>query len=400
MKTQTINYIPRIDHLRFFAAFSVMIFHFAGNDFTSVFDIGVNLFFTLSGFIFMLIAGATEQDIDYKKFIYNRFLRIFPLVIVLFFTVTALMRESFHGTDIFNLLFLNMPSGGGKWGWGSRFLSFPWWTVGVEFTFYLAFPFILKFYKQYGLKYLLQLILFILILRYFTYYIRVDEDGYRNTIMSIHYSILGHLDTFIIGMMAGILYLQKEKWTRVFKFFASKIVIIILLIGTHQLLSLDMINPMIEAPIRAILCGLIIISYLSLNINFSERLNKLLAYLGSISFSVYLLHEFVADALKNSGISTFLIENINFFKISSENVQNLVVALLVLMPVIFLVSMLSYTVIEKPFLKMRVKYLKFGNVAVPKPEIGIDETFIQTREMDPRHLRASSGAESCAENVS
>lgn len=358
MKTENLHYIPRIDHLRFFAALSVMIFHFVRNEYTEPLDVGINLFFTLSGFIFMLITEAGEQEVDYRKFIYNRFLRIFPLVLVLFFTTIAVMREKFRGTDLFNLLFLNMPSGAGQWGYGGEFLSFPWWTIGVEFSFYLIFPFILKFYQGYGLKYLFQLIVFVLVLRYLVYYTRGGTDGWGNTIMSIHFSILGHLDTFIIGMLAAILYKNRVNLATLFKILSSNVFLLIVLAVFYKVMLLDVVDSMLAAPLRAVFCSIIILSYLTIKFNFGKILEKCIAYLGTISFSIYLLHEFIYEAFKAMEIPDFVLENFAILSNSSEDFQKLILAIAVYIPCICLFSALSYIVIEKPFLRLRVKYLK------------------------------------------
>ncbi len=358
MKTENFQYISRIDHIRFFAAFLVMLFHFARNEYTESLDVGVNLFFTLSGFIFMLITGAGEQEIDYKKFIYNRILRIFPLVLFLFFTTIAVMREKFRGTDILNLLFLNMPSGAGKWGYGGEFLSFPWWTIGVEFSFYLIFPFILKFYQRYGLKYLFQLIVFVMIMRNLVYYARGGIDGWGNTIMSIYLSILGHLDTFIIGMIAAILYKKKEDLRFLFKILSSKIFLLITMVVFYLIMSLDVVDSMFAAPFLAIFCSIIIMGYLTAKFNFRRIFDRGLACLGTMSFSIYLLHEFIFETFQKMEIPAILIDNISLLNNAPEDIQKFLLAIILYIPCVCLLSALSFKVIEEPFLKLRLKYLK------------------------------------------
>jgi peptidoglycan/LPS O-acetylase OafA/YrhL len=357
MKTASIAYIPRIDHLRFFAALLIMIFHFAKNDFTKTFEIGVDLFFTLSGFIFILITKAGEHEIDYWKFIYNRFLRIFPLVIVLFFTVITVMRNKFHATDIFQLLFLNMPAGTSKFGWGNNSLSFPWWTVGIEFCFYLIFPFLIRFYKQYGISYLIKLILLVIALRYIVYFTRAGEDGYGPTIMSIHYSILGHLDTFIVGMMAGIFYLRKDKFNKLAKVFSSKIFLALILVLIPYLLHLDILEPTLYGTLYGLLCSLFILSYLTVEINIPEQVDRLFSSLGTTSFSIYLLHIAIVEAVKTLEINTTIKTTIAKLGLLPLSVE-LMMAFLIYIPLVCLFSCLSYNVIEKPFLEMRVKYIK------------------------------------------
>lgn len=97
MRSSNVEYLPKLDHLRFLAALLVFSFHFIhyfflhwqslpSQPWLSVIvegHTGVGLFFTLSGFLFMLI-GLKNENLNYKKFIINRFLRIFPLFLVVF----------------------------------------------------------------------------------------------------------------------------------------------------------------------------------------------------------------------------------------------------------------------------------------------------------------------------
>lgn len=96
MKSKNFIYLSRLDHLRFFAAILVVFFHFKGinfNNFTysNIFEkisrvwvehghTGVSLFLVLSAFLFTLICAGGKKQIIYWKFIYNRVLRILPLL--------------------------------------------------------------------------------------------------------------------------------------------------------------------------------------------------------------------------------------------------------------------------------------------------------------------------------
>ncbi len=108
MKSENISYNPRIDQIRWLAATLVFLFHFnleyrdlGGTGLNSNWlglikegHTGVGLFFTLSGFLFMLIALNT-QHIIYSEFIRNRFLRIFPLFFTIFLVATSIGRDHF-----------------------------------------------------------------------------------------------------------------------------------------------------------------------------------------------------------------------------------------------------------------------------------------------------------------
>lgn len=98
MKSLNINYMERIDHLRFFAAVMLMVHHFRGNiNWDGSFSwnafarlwmenasSGVSLFLVLTGFLFCLISNSGKKEMRYGGYLYNRILRIFPLMVFLY----------------------------------------------------------------------------------------------------------------------------------------------------------------------------------------------------------------------------------------------------------------------------------------------------------------------------
>lgn len=137
MRSTNINYIASLDHLRFLAAMLIVIFHLANGNFVHYMhlDIGVPLFFTLSGYLFFTIAdNRKDSEILYWKFLYNRILRIYPLITLLFL-MTVVLIDNFNALDFNNLFGLNLPGAPREsWiigDWGYKYLSFNWWTVVV-----------------------------------------------------------------------------------------------------------------------------------------------------------------------------------------------------------------------------------------------------------------------------
>lgn len=59
MKSQNVSYMPELDHIRLFAALFITVFHLANGPLVHILhlDIGVPLFFALSGFLFFSIAN-------------------------------------------------------------------------------------------------------------------------------------------------------------------------------------------------------------------------------------------------------------------------------------------------------------------------------------------------------
>lgn len=352
-------YFSRLDHLRFYAAVLVMFQHGlsvfgasealkAGSspDFFAVWvehgRAGVSLFLVLSGFLFMLIAKAGEHQIQYGKFIYNRFLRIFPLLIVVFFMLLTAGRGVMQGTDILNLLFLQLNIGHPVTGFGQEILPVGvMWTIAVEFQFYLIFPFLVLFYKKNGLKYLLGLILVMIGLRFILF--STSQNAYWN----LYHSLIGRLDQFLIGMILGAYYINRVK-----QHFKNPVWLVgIFLVFTYLLRfeTNDVWNGVIGFPIEGLLWGLIILSYMDIKVELPSVVDKTLSRLGELSFSIYLLHLLILASIRTNIGITPIVESIKL-----NAVLNTV---LIGLPITIIFSMLTYTFIEKPFMDFRKPYL-------------------------------------------
>ncbi len=169
-------YLPELDVLRFFAFFGVFVFHlppsgvwffwsygiFGDLGLAGVF--GVDLFFTLSGFLItsLLLRERDETgDINLKAFYARRTLRIWPLyyfAIGLTFLLTQLplsllsaplwgnmfppMQASvyfFLAIFLFNFDFGNLGST------GHLPIMYPLWSISVEEQFYLFWPWFARY---------------------------------------------------------------------------------------------------------------------------------------------------------------------------------------------------------------------------------------------------------------
>ena len=98
---------------------------------------GVALFIVLSGFIF--IYGSADKKIIYLQFLRNRILRIYPLMITMTIIGISVFPEKFtiDGLICTVLPLQNTPTALRLGSYSSLF-----WTIAVEFQFYLLFPFL------------------------------------------------------------------------------------------------------------------------------------------------------------------------------------------------------------------------------------------------------------------
>lgn len=356
MKSKNINYMPRVDHLRLYAALLVILVHSympagGGNsDNFFMFPImygstGVTLFLVLSGFLFTLISDFGNKEIKYSKFITNRILRVFPLLILVSFTSVAVMRGSVTVNDFLStFLFSNLTSTP-----LSKFFG-PTWTIAVELQFYLIFPFIIAFVRNSGVKYLLGLIAFWLVWRALIVF-QVNPDGVSVDNSFYYLTIIGRLDQFLIGMLAAFTY------RRFGEFFKNPLC---LLASLAFILCTLYYMPVLgiwytPLPVRSILqvwetiaWAALIISYLKCSFEYLPKTSFALSKLGELSYSAYITHGLVLYVIeKNNWWLTFT---------SIHNVNAVLNGLLVVFPPVMVVSWLSFAFIEKPFLTLRKSY--------------------------------------------
>ncbi|MDM5136554.1 acyltransferase [Aeromonas salmonicida] len=358
MKSTNIEYLSRIDHLRFLAASFVVFVHaytlFGGqetNNFLIRFflagDTGVTLFLVLSGMLFTIIAKGGERTINYKFFIYNRVVRIFPLLLVAWITSMALARGTANVGDALSVLFFsNLQT--------SPLLTYfgQTWTIAVEFQFYLIFPFLALFLHRYGIGYIIKFSLFWLIWRvvivaYFGD--TLSSDKY----LSNHYyylTILGRLDQLLIGMVVGYLYIKKrDVFTHPILLLIASVIVFFGLIWLRDngLWYIPTAYVTSFSYVEACMWGLFILCYTSCSIQIPTIIDRSLAKLGELSFSEYIFHGLILYSFhKAVGVISF-VDNINL-----NAVLNFVVVLIV----ILVFAKMTYGLIEKPFFSFRKKY--------------------------------------------
>jgi peptidoglycan/LPS O-acetylase OafA/YrhL len=94
--------------------------------------------------LFCQISNGGQKNLRYWRFIFNRVLRIFPLMVFLVFIVICCSKQTSTPIDILRIFTLQLNTGNAYTGWGHDFYpSGPIWTIAVEFQFYFLFPFII-----------------------------------------------------------------------------------------------------------------------------------------------------------------------------------------------------------------------------------------------------------------
>jgi len=146
------GYIPALDGLRFIAFFLVYMHHsfYTRYDALSVFQgnmwFGVELFFLLSGYLITRLLLAEKRDtgtISWKRYGMRRILRIWPLyfVMVLLFSATGWFNYEDNYLPHF-LSFITFTNNihSAFSGWPNTPVISPLWTISSEEQFYLTLP--------------------------------------------------------------------------------------------------------------------------------------------------------------------------------------------------------------------------------------------------------------------
>ena len=354
MESRNIEYIEKIDHLRFFAASLVFCFHywqlFLGGSPTPSFIregySGIALFFVLSGFLFMKIALASEA-IRYSGFLFNRAVRILPLYFALAFLVATVINS--RTLDVFDVVTLPLLVFGSSL-LSKSLLTGAAWTIGVEFTFYLVFPFLAQFTLRLGWRFIAKAVLFILFLRLVVFLHDHDPNIFYS-------SVLGRFDQFLIGMLSAYVLNRcnalRPKLQSPILFVLSLALLYFMLFIQARLVSISLPKPPIPAlsiiwpVVEGSVFAFLIVSYTSTRWRPNRIVARIFCFGGKISYSFYLLHVMCLS----SAIILFGIPNWTGYLVFDSLIYGVL-----LFAVTIAFAALSYSTIEEPFLKLRTKY--------------------------------------------
>lgn len=390
MRSSNLEYSEPLDHLRLLACLLVTLFHtyhpvYANltNSMTSYFSpvnplsvfyidghTGVGLFLTLSGFLFARI--CRQGSISVKNFYLNRFLRIYPLLVLI------LLMAIFFGnvpnpwpSFMCSLLALhNTPMA----------LQHPClahlWTISVECQFYLLFPLLLWLYRcEFGLSLLALFIgmdIFALAVCYLS-------DG---QVLSLAYStILGRVNQCIIGMMLGFSLEKFEARLRHPVYLALSLSVLSgLLIFFHNsggtVSGLRHPVWIVFPTLEGLAWGAVIVTYMCCSQKLPTQLSRVLALGGALSYSIYVWHFYFCIALYPIAVTSIMNFNhghswlLPFQKTLFANpaATSLLIGLFVVFPATVFFSIFTYKFIEMPFFNLRRKYVfKMGDSTEIEP---------------------------------
>lgn len=314
--------------------------------------LSVDLFFALSGFVLCVASyNLFSEQIsvpDYKKFIYKRFFRLFPLYICL----TLLYDVSVNPSGIINLL-LNLTLLQGIVPAHSGSIIPPGWSLTNEWVVCFFFPFFLfyalKIKRKAWLLIILSLVFLLLISMVRAHAINWSNYSFLKKVKGFYpmvgytrgpASFLRTMASFMLGIFSFIIYRfynNKEPYLK----YAGYVVI--------PLFALLFIS---NSDILIILLLPVLILYIT-QANFLNSLlsSKPVHFTGQISYSLYLNH--------------FLFINTYSKVLELVKIKSDLFSLSYILVSTFAFSVVTYYLIEKPgiaLFKYRLKYRVVNNI--------------------------------------
>lgn len=346
-----------LDALRGLAAMAVVIYHFIGWKWADQLSIktafvffngadAVSFFFVLSGFVLSYKFLQHDAILHIPKFIYKRILRLYPA-----FMVTVLLnylywnRASFDFSILADIFYRNEQQL-----WQELLMLrdkhkfyIPGWSMGVEMAFSLLMPFLVVLARKdiKLIKYLLPISIFI---------------GQKYLSIFLFHFLLGILLAYYFPKIQAF----KFKESRFYKYrYGIPVVLLILFSARHfdkiyafgsfydtvtGLLAVDFFH------LSAITSFVVIFGVI--NLPKAQRFleNRILLFIGKISYSIYLSHWLVVIFVMNNWESWQVI--------SSNKLTVFLVMLLVTILVTLVFSTILYYAVEKVFLNFSYKSAK------------------------------------------
>jgi peptidoglycan/LPS O-acetylase OafA/YrhL len=332
--------VNNFDLLRLFAATQVIIDHYFQHLNLPISALGVKIlylfpgvpvFFVISGY---LISASYERNASFRNYLYNRALRIFPgLWACIFLTVLAI---SLSGVSFFNRssLFwvpsqlagiIYTPNFLSNYGFGSYNGSL--WSIPIELQFYLLLPLIYVLVPRKRIDFgLYGLFLFFLVLHILFYLIKFPSPVIRK---AAGYTFIPYFYLFLIGVIFQRLQIFKMP------FIYNKAHFWVLGYLIYSILLPDGTDHLFLATIKHI-----ILSFCVISLAYSAPgIAKKTLHNNDISYGIYIYHGLLLTIIVREKLQSYT----NVF---------------VLIAFTYMLALLSWIFIEKPFIRRKENTIK------------------------------------------
>ncbi len=353
--------IQTLDGLRFIAAMGVLWIHtwtIFGNprcyigkidlaNFLAIGQNGVDLFFVISGFcMYYFYAIKSEFSYhDFYRFLLKRWVRLSPAFYASSIVYILISRYVDHYTGygllnlVHSLFYFNYILG--SYGVASHF-----WTLTVEWQFYFTIPFLLIYQNKIGFKKTYFVIFGVIFIAAI-----VSVFIVKNTTDAFTASILFRGTQFGFGVIAARLLIKNNNYFKNRILWLAAFIIITYCgrtLVSKPVLNLSVYYYNLFKLSGFALMGLGFAGILYLSITSAKWLNgllgnKLFKKMGRISYSFYLLHVLVYPL-----VAKYTMDHLPFF----TGIMAPVIATFLSAVFLYPISLLSFNLLEKPFLSI------------------------------------------------
>jgi len=298
-----LNYRADIDGLRAIAVLIVLFFHLDFIVFKGGF-VGVDVFFTISGFLItgIVLKESASKTFSFTHFYARRAARLIPayLTVIFFsliaawFLLTPIAFKAFQQSAISSMFFSSnfyflFTQGGYFSSAADKIPLLHTWSLSVEEQFYLLMPLsVVLWLKINNQKFqrLTLLIIFILTLL-FSYFLTNMHQKLA------YFLVVSRVHEFLIGSILAVLVIQDVKVVKLSNFTANALFVISIGLLFYAAITFDETSqfPGILAVIPCTATAGIILAGVNRRCISHVLLgNKLLVFIGLLSYSLYLWH--------------------------------------------------------------------------------------------------------------
>ncbi|MES2513200.1 MAG: acyltransferase [Bacteroidota bacterium] len=353
MANPKLKHIIQIDGLRFFAVFGVIISHYVldhvNNDIIRKipFGTGVNLFFVISGYLITTILfnkkqavenGLSTYTIEIKNFFAKRILRIFPLYYIV---ILSLFIFNYHEIESYYMYLVTFTT--------NIYMTFHntyigskthLWSLAVEEQFYIIWPFIIFFMKRKHFLNIFLILLFISLGSKFYFLNYTEWQIGANAFLSSCFDAL--------SLGALLAYLQLYHIVVLEKILSKIALVFLILLYVALFIFPDLLPQTWKSFLGNFFTSIIyfyIVGLASQNkfrgiVKYSLE-NKVVLYLGKISYGIYIIHNFMPEMFYS------------FFAKKLPPTDEYGIKVIYWISLTILLASISWYVIERPALKLK-----------------------------------------------
>jgi peptidoglycan/LPS O-acetylase OafA/YrhL len=365
------NHIPFLDGVRGFAVLAVFLYHSLGaaygwdklfvwhglfKDFAqpasllSLFPLtyggtmGVATFFVVSGFCIHL-SYVNSRHQGWAAFFWRRFFRIYPAYVfclAFFFFLWPWYHYSLESPSA-RISLLSHIFAFHNYVYDSKFAINPsFWSIAAEIQLYIVYPLLVLLTIRFGWR---RSLIALLVLEVVIRLLDVYFPGKSFPHYWISNSPLAFMFSWTLGAYLAECWLKGRK--QVLAFIPIPLVAVLAVI-----LPLFRPTATLDFPLFALLAALIIDRLLSRPLQLQSPVGRGLRYkawqhlsfLGVVSYSFYLIHQPLVDALKSVALWSGAYQKYGALPLFYSN--------LMLYPLIFFFSWALYRLVEKPFVSL------------------------------------------------